>query len=78
MDDLTDGRADLFVSQWQDALWAAAAVSILALTLPCLVLFLSRDSRRMNYGWFFAILLLPIVGPIAYLIQRGRPASEAD
>lgn len=79
MDDPTDVRAHLFVSQWQDALWGVTALSIVALTLPCLVLFLSRDNGRMNFGWFFAILLVPILGPTAYLIRRGgRQARETD
>jgi hypothetical protein len=63
------------------ALWIAFVIIPLTLLWTfCLVdVFVRRGlSGWARFGWVFAILVLPLFGPLAYLVSRPQPVGVVD
>jgi hypothetical protein len=63
------------------ALWIAFVIIPLTLMWTfCLVdIFVRRDlSGWARFAWVFAVLVLPLFGPLAYLVTRPQPVAVVD
>ena len=65
------------VPAWYDLVWSGIAFALLALTVCAFVSFFRTplDSRLQALGWALFILLVPVVGPVAWF-ALGRPAAR--
>lgn len=52
----------------------AIAVAVVALV----VWHRSKDTSVISLGWFFAIIGLPVLGPVAFLVVSRLAPAQAD
>ena len=69
----------MFALSPYDLVWSVVALTVLVLTFAALVVwFRTRWDRPWEAGLtLLAIVVVPILGPVAFLVSRGRRPVDA-